>query len=772
MDLGEWGRDLIDNGEHERQMLQQMQEDLRSEYLSLYDNRAPWLLANIDSFISMTRCNEIVEEVDLYLYVYDDNEDAACYDIWDKVGQGIGNLEALETLHVLVSGDPDSGTIENDQTPDWERLGYILTHLGKTIRLQVDDASETEGHHLRYAIDVDGFSRMLRWQRMVTRFGTGDIFYRGSLGTVCAALSMLPALVSVDLGHRKWEETEQGAEATVLDPEHVTMLLRASSLRYVEFKHFDFTNFALCQATANTLREKESAITKLTFWNCNFAAGGDAEVMSCLETNKTLTSMEFNPDPNDTTVVCNALASSLCSNSSLETLTLRCPYLTPVFRSMTRNTGLKTLVINGRHGRDLVMDEDMSTAMRLGLGGNSSLTNLIVTNVPVAYTAANDADIAQWCKGLQFLRKNTALKSLEIRFRTNSMPPMPPAVCNAIASSLCFNSSLQELTLDSCSRSTPELFRSLQRNTGLKSLVLWGVVMDEDLCEAMQFGLGGNSTLDSLKLARAALNGTYAEYDAGTAQWCRALQFLRTNTVLKSLEITFSPISLDDFAGSEVDRNDLVMAMKQRLSTARKEIVAMLRDNKSLEFISIFRFGGRSQVPTIEEYFDLLKLLQDNTALKAISLQQQYVFATNPIAASRARVVPINGESKQLASLLKKNYALDSLPDIDFDPTGDLGVILRLNGAGRRYLIHDEGSVSKGVDVLSAVNDDLNCLMFHLLENPELCTRSNKAMRIGNGGSTSASTHLLENPELCIRDKAMRRGDGGSTSATPRGAGP
>jgi hypothetical protein len=47
----------------------------------------------------------------LYLYVYDDNEDAATYAIWDKVGQGIGNLEALESLNVYVSGDPDSGPI-------------------------------------------------------------------------------------------------------------------------------------------------------------------------------------------------------------------------------------------------------------------------------------------------------------------------------------------------------------------------------------------------------------------------------------------------------------------------------------------------------------------------------------------------------------------------------------------------------------------------------------------------------------------------------------
>jgi hypothetical protein len=355
-----------------------IREDLlRSEYLSLYNDRAPWLLTHADSFISMSRCNHIVEEVDLYLYAYDDNEDAASYDIWDTIGQGIGNLEAFESLNVYVSGDPDSGPIENTQqrSPDWERLGYILKHLHKAITLEVDDATETESHS-RYAVDVDSFARMLRGQPMVAHFHTEDAFYRGSLGTACAALSILPALEYVILRHRRREVTEQGEEATVLDPKHMALLLRASCLRSVRFEHFDFTYFSLCQATANTLREKESTITDLTFHNCHFAAGGDMEIMSCLEMNNTLVSMDFHLDPNDATVVCNALANSLCFNSSLEQRTLLgCPYLTPVFRSMTRNTGLKTLVIR-QYGRGLVMDDVMSTAMRLGLGRNSSLVTL------------------------------------------------------------------------------------------------------------------------------------------------------------------------------------------------------------------------------------------------------------------------------------------------------------------------------------------------------------------------------------------------------------
>jgi hypothetical protein len=48
---------------------------------------------------------------------------------------------------------------------------------------------------------------------------------------------------------------------------------------------------------------------------------------------------------------------------------------------------------------------------------------------------------------------------------------------------------------------------------------------------------------------------------------------------------------------------------------------------------------------------------------------------------------------------------MESLPDTDLnDKGGDFGAILRLNQAGRRYLIEDGSSVSKGVSVLSAVS--------------------------------------------------------------------
>jgi hypothetical protein len=59
----------------------------------------------------------------------------------------------------------------------------------------------------------------------------------------------------------------------------------------------------------------------------------------------------------------------------------------------------------------------------------------------------------------------------------------------------------------------------------------------------------------------------------------------------------------------------------------------------------------------------------------------------------------------------RKNYALESLQKLSGEATKRCGAILRLNGAGRRYLIEDGSSISKGVDVLSAVGSDIDCVI-------------------------------------------------------------
>jgi hypothetical protein len=81
-------------------------------------------------------------------------------------------------------------------------------------------------------------------------------------------------------------------------------------------------------------------------------------------------------------------------------------------------------------------------------------------------------------------------------------------------------------------------------------------------------------------------------------------------------------------------------------------------------------------------------------------------------------------EVKEMTSLVQQNYGLESLPSIDSDGRmGNLRAILRLNIAGRRYLYDDGSSIVKGVDVLSGVSGNLDCIFLHLLENPSLCNR-------------------------------------------------
>lgn len=53
--------------------------------------------------------------------------------------------------------------------------------------------------------------------------------------------------------------------------------------------------------------------------------------------------------------------------------------------------------------------------------------------------------------------------------------------------------------------------------------------------------------------------------------------------------------------------------------------------------------------------------------------------------------------------------------------------LTRLNKAGRRYLREDPQSNSKCIAVLAKVKHDLNCLYFHVRENPILCLSYCKA---------------------------------------------
>jgi hypothetical protein len=319
------------------------------------------------------------------------------------------------------------------------------------------------------------------------------------------------------------------------------------------------------------------------------------------------------------------------------------------------------------------------------------------------------------------LSSNTSVSQIKV------VSFLDQALFDALETALPLNSTLRRLELrwlgSDDNAHLPRFFLALGENTGVQTVLLHGFgSMDEPLCTAMQNALGMNTTLESLELKQVRVT------DDNSDLWCRALSFLRTHTALKSFAVF------------------LEHGVTQSLATAfRTDIVAMLQDNLSLESLTIRSF----HVLKAENYVALITALQQNNALKTIVVQLygELLHLTDD-------------EDKQMAVLLKKNYALEKLPDIN--QGRDVGAILRLNAAGRRYLVEDGSSISKGVEVLSRVTDEMNSVFLHLLENPRLCDRS--AVEIasdstdtqGSQGLTSPANHNGKREQE--QDQALKEG--------------
>jgi hypothetical protein len=267
------------------------------------------------------------------------------------------------------------------------------------------------------------------------------------------------------------------------------------------------------------------------------------------------------------------------------------------------------------------------------------------------------------------------------------------ALFDALAAALPLNSTLQELSFGAdypaAHLDWSPLFLALGRNAGLKTLMFgydFGS-MEESLCTAMQNGIGANTTLERLALRGVPLRDDNVNF------WCRSFSFLRTNKALKSLVIHV--------------HHD---ATESCLSAFCINIMSMLQENASLESLTVQKHGYMKL--KAEMYVALVTMLQRNTTLKIIECNH----AGRDVSLTKE-------EDKRIAAILKKNYALETILN-SLNPEGDVSAILRLNAAGRRYLIEDGNSIPKGVEVLSRVNNDINCVFFHLLENPRLCDRS------------------------------------------------
>jgi hypothetical protein len=178
-----------------------------------------------------------------------------------------------------------------------------------------------------------------------------------------------------------------------------------------------------------------------------------------------------------------------------------------------------------------------------------------------------------------------------------------------------------------------QIFLALGKNTELKTLsVDVYSSMDESLCAAMKYGLRMNETLESLEFRyRVPL------LDENRALWNRAFSFLRTNKALKDLTV-------DMYVQH-------CLTTESCLSVFLLDIAAMLQENTTLESIFIPHWDRIKA----EEFFVLVAALQHNITLKSLHVLRGHKFELN------------DDESKQMALLLKNNYALEILPDFDYE---------------------------------------------------------------------------------------------------------
>jgi hypothetical protein len=213
--------------------------------------------------------------------------------------------------------------------------------------------------------------------------------------------------------------------------------------------------------------------------------------------------------------------------------------------------------------------------------------------------------------------------------------------------------------------------------------------LGDELCAAIKSGLAKNSTLEELSLYEVLPSD-----DDGTVSARNALSFLHTNSTLKSLTVTFARPHKESY-----------------VSAFRLEAMNLLK-NTFLKSLTITDYC--STAIKVEDCLALISALKLNTTLKALDFRSHYF---------NDMYITVD-EASKLASILMKNYGLERLVlDIPCADDRTVKAILRLNAAGRQYLIKEGSSISKGVNVLSAVSDEIDCVFLHLLENPSLCDR-------------------------------------------------
>jgi hypothetical protein len=131
----------------------------------------PGFFYQIDSFVALSRGNDTIEIV--YLFPYD--VDPGNYEVWDKVGQGVGNLKSLALLKPCINNRFDEA--------NWEILARILPHIQNKIELNIF------GGRIEGTEEMRAFARTIQGHPAITRFDTSTSgFSFETTATLCSAL--------------------------------------------------------------------------------------------------------------------------------------------------------------------------------------------------------------------------------------------------------------------------------------------------------------------------------------------------------------------------------------------------------------------------------------------------------------------------------------------------------------------------------------------------------------------------------------------------------
>jgi hypothetical protein len=302
---------------------------------------------------------------------------------------------------------------------------------------------------------------------------------------------------------------------------------------------------------------------------------------------------------------------------------------------------------------------------------------------------------------------------------------------------LSTESTVTDLSFSACQLSPPciaSIGDALKMNSTLSRLRVDAHSFDKACCNAIADALLVNKTL-----AKLHLSGRMVEGDSSYIEV--VLSALQSNTKLSDLTVALWGTTYWNETLSDVLRKSLeINSALKRLhlfgfltDVTCLRLIPFLVMNKAL--VELKMSGGREQL-TAAVCLEVASFLEGNESLTALDISTGPMSHPDRLATiaklknttllylrlgwrDRNRVSA--EETKALTAEIKGNYRIEELDVCGQNLwKGELGVVLRLNQAGRRCLIQD-ASLVNGVEVLNKVKDDLDCLFYHLLENPTLC---------------------------------------------------